>query len=92
MICQFENRPGGSIDLRELAVNVYSVEARDKVNQDVVDALGHLLQKSLGNNIVGRILRKVDGDEKLLGFFVYIANIDTTLVCEENPVALDSGC
>lgn len=50
--------------------------------------LGHFLQKSGGNLLIGRVLLKVDGDEKLLSFLINITDIDTTLVCEEDPVAL----
>ena len=42
----------GFLNSRELAVDVDGVEAGDKVNQDIVDALGDLLQKSSGNFLV----------------------------------------
>jgi len=59
-----------------------------EVNQDIVQALGHVLQESSSNLVVGRVLREVDGDEQLLSLSIDITDVDTTLVCEENPVAL----
>jgi hypothetical protein len=53
-----------------------------------VYALGDLLQESSSNLLVGGVLGKVDGNEKLLSLLVDITNIDTTLVGEEDPVAL----
>ncbi len=53
-----------------------------------MDALGHLLQQGGGDLLVGGVLCEVDGDEELLGLGVDIADINTTLVGEQNPVAL----
>jgi hypothetical protein len=53
-----------------------------------VDAGRNLLEKSSSELLMGGELGKVDGDQDLLGLFVDITNIDTTLVCEQNPVAL----
>jgi hypothetical protein len=53
-----------------------------------VDTRGDLLQESGSNLLVGGVLLEVDGNEKLLSLLVDIANIDTTLVGEENPIAL----
>lgn len=75
-------------NLRELAVDVDGVEARDEVDENIVDALGNLGEKGRGNGLVGGVLGKVDGDEELLSLLINVTNIDTTLVCEENPVAL----
>ena len=50
--------------------------------------LGDLLQESSGNLLVGRVLLEVDGDEQLLSLLVDVADIDTALVGEEDPVAL----
>jgi hypothetical protein len=79
-------------NVRELAVNVDSVEARDEVNKDVVDTLRNLLEESGSNLLVGRVLLEVDGDQKLLGLSIDITDIDTTLVSEENPVTLLMIC
>ena len=51
-------------------------------------ALGDLAQKRLGDGLVGGILLEVDGNEELLSLLVDIADIDTTLVGEEDPVTL----
>jgi hypothetical protein len=71
-----------------LALDIDGVEAADEVHQDVVNAFGDLLEQDLGNFFVGRVLRKVYGDEELLGFGIDIAYIDTTLVGEVDPIAL----
>lgn len=39
-------------NVRELAVNVDSIEARDEVNEDVVDTLRNLLEESGSNLLV----------------------------------------
>jgi hypothetical protein len=53
-----------------------------------VDTRGDLLQESGSNLLVGGVLLEVDGNEKLLSLLVDITNIDTTLVGEEDPIAL----
>lgn len=50
--------------------------------------LGHLLQESGGNLLVGGVFLEVDGDEELLSLLIDITDIDTTLVGEEDPVTL----
>lgn len=47
---------GEGMILRELAVNVDSVETGDEVDEDVVNTLGNLLQKSGSNLLVGGVL------------------------------------
>ena len=78
------------VDLKvgELAVNVNSVETRNKVNQDVVNALGDFAEKCGSDFLVGGVVLEVDGDQKLLCFSINVTNIDTTLVGEEDPVTL----
>jgi hypothetical protein len=53
-----------------------------------VDTLGNLLEKSSGNLLVGGVLSEVDGNQELLSLGVNITDINTTLVGEEDPVAL----
>lgn len=53
-----------------------------------MQALGDVLEERRGNLLVRRVFRQVDGDQQLLSLCVDIANINTTLVGEENPVAL----
>jgi hypothetical protein len=76
---------------RELAVDVDGVQPRDEVDENVVDTLGNLLQEGGSDLLVGGELAEVDGDEKLLGLLVDIANIDTALVGEEDPIALSEN-
>lgn len=38
--------------------------------------------------MVGWVFRKIDWDQKLFGFRIDIANIDTSLMCKENPITL----
>jgi len=79
-------------NVRELAVNVDGVEARDEVNKDVVDTLRNLLEESGSNLLVGGVLLEVDGYQKLLSLSIDITDIDTTLVGEEDPVTLLMTC
>jgi len=74
--------------LRELAVDVDGVQPGDEVDEDIVHALWHLLEQGRGNLFVGGIVGEVDGDEELLSLCIDVADIDTSLVCEEYPVAL----
>jgi hypothetical protein len=53
-----------------------------------VNALGDVLEERGGDLLVGRVLSKIDGNQKLLSLLVDITNINTTLVGEEDPVAL----
>jgi hypothetical protein len=53
-----------------------------------VDASGDLLQEGCRNLIVGRVFGQVNGDEELLCLRIDIANVDTSLVREEDPIAL----
>ena len=82
------NEDGWSAILRELAVYVDGVKARDEVDEDVVDTLWHLLEERSSYLLVGWILREVDRDEELLGLGINVANVDSAFVGEENPVAL----
>lgn len=73
---------------RELAVDVYSVQPRDEVDENIVHTLGNLLEESGSNLLVRRELLEVDGNEELLSLLVDITNVNTTLVGEENPITL----
>lgn len=55
-----------------------------------MDALGDVLQESGSNLLIRWVLGKVNRDEELLSLRINIADINTTLVGEENPVALNS--
>jgi hypothetical protein len=80
---------GVYFEVCELTVDVDSVQSRDEVNEDIMNALWNLLQESCGKLFVRGVFRKVDWDEDLLSFGINITNIDTALVCEENPVTLN---
>ena len=54
--------------------------------------LGDLAQKRGSNLLVGWVLLEVDGNEKLLSLLVDITDIDTALVCEEDPITLKRKC
>jgi hypothetical protein len=79
------------VDLKvgELAVNIDGVETGDEINQDIVNALGHLAQESSSNLLIGGVVFQVHGDKKLLGLGINITDVYTTLVGEENPVTLE---
>jgi len=72
----------------ELAVDVDSVQARDEVDENVVYALGDLLEKCGSDLIVGWILCEIDRDQEFLCLCIDIADVNTTLMSEINPVAL----
>lgn len=74
----------------KLAIDVDGVEAGDEVHEDIVDTLGDVFQESRGNLLVGGVILQVNGDKELLSFGVDITDVDTTLVGEENPIALNS--
>ena len=76
------------LEVCELAVDVDGVEAGDEVDEDVVDSLWHIGQESRCDLLVRWVLSKVDWDEELLGLLIDVADIDTSLVCEENPITL----
>lgn len=83
-----DNDEGVDLEVGELAVNVDGVKAGNEVNKDVVDTRRNLAEKALGDLLVAGVLLEVDGDQKLLSLSVNITDLDTTLVVEENPVAL----
>lgn len=71
-----------------MAIDINSIESCDEVNKNIVDTLRNLLQQSCSKLLVRRILGKVNWDENLLSFGIDITNINTSLVGEENPIAL----
>jgi hypothetical protein len=77
------------LEVGELAVDVDGVQAGDEVNEHVMDTSGDLAEEALGDLLVAGVLLEVHGDEELLSLSVDIADLDTTLVVEEDPVALE---
>ena len=53
--------------------------------------LGNLAQERGSDLLVGWVLLEVDGNEELLSLLIDIANINTTLVGEEDPVTLSDS-
>lgn len=84
-----DDNQGVDLEVGELAVNVDGVQARDEVNQDIVNTGGDLAQQGRGNLLVGGVLLEVDGDQQLLGLSIDITDVNTTLVSEEDPVTLE---
>jgi len=80
------------LEVGELAVDVNGVKAGDEVNEHVVDALGHLAEQALCDLLVAGVLAQVHRDQELLCLGINITDINTTLVVEENPVALKVRC
>lgn len=76
------------MDLRELAVDVDGVESGDEVDKDIVHTLGNVLEKCRGNLVVGWVFAQVNRNQELLSLGVDIADINTTFVCEKDPVTL----
>ena len=56
-----------------------------------MNTLWNLFQESRSDFIVRRVFGEVNGDENLLGFCIDITDIDTTFVCEKNPITLEQG-
>ena len=77
------------LEVSELAVDVDGVKTGNEVNKDVVDTGGHLAEEALGDLLVAGVLLEVHGNQELLSLSVNITDLDTTLVVEENPVALN---
>jgi hypothetical protein len=48
----------------------------------------NLLQEGSSNLLVRGVLGQINGDQNLLSLLIDIANVNTTLVGEEDPVAL----
>ena len=57
-----------------------------------MDTLRDLLQECGGDLLVRGVLLQVDGNEELFSLLIDIANIDTTLVGEKDPIALRDHC
>jgi hypothetical protein len=76
------------LEVSELAVDVDGVKTGNEVNKDVVDTGGHLAEKALGNLLVAGVLLEIHGDQELLGLSINVTDLNTTLVVEEDPVAL----
>lgn len=53
-----------------------------------MDALGDLAEECGCDLLVAGVFAEVDGDEDLLSLLVNVTNVYTTLVGEEDPVAL----
>jgi hypothetical protein len=53
-----------------------------------VHALGDLRQELLSDLRIGGVFGEVDGYQQLLSLRIDIANVDSSLVGEEDPVAL----
>jgi hypothetical protein len=83
-----DDNKGVDFEVGELAVDVDRVQPGDEVDEDVVNALGDVLEERGSNLLVGRILGEVDRDKELLSLLVNVTDIDTTLVGEEDPVTL----
>lgn len=83
-----DDHQGVDLQVGELAVHVDGVQAGNEVHEDVVHTAGHLLQQRGGDLLVGGVVLEVDGDEELLRLRIDITDVDTTLVGEEDPVAL----
>jgi hypothetical protein len=79
---------GVDLEIGELAVNVDGVQAGDEIDEDIVNTFGDLFEECGGEFFVGGEFLQVDGDEDLHSFGINVADIDTALVCEENPIAL----
>ena len=62
-----------------------------EVYQDLMYALGDLLEKGAGDHLVRGVLAKINGNKELLSLLIDIADINTTLVSEEDPITLSEN-
>lgn len=87
-----DDHEGVDLEVRELTIDVDSVEAGDEVDEHGVDPLGNVLEECCGDFLVAGVLAEVDGNEELLGLGVNIADVDSSFMVEEDPIALERGC
>ena len=78
------------LEVGKVAVDIDGIQAADEVDKNVVNTLGDLAQQGRGNLLIGGVLLQIDGDEELLSLSIDITDVNTTLVGEENPVALEA--
>lgn len=76
-------------EVGKVEINVYRVEANEEVDKGVLLLFGYVSEKS-SFDFLARRERLVDGNTELESLGVYITDVDTTLVSEEDIVAFSS--
>lgn len=84
-----EAHEGVDFEVGKVEINVYRVEANEEVDKSVLLLFGYVSEKGSFDFLAGRE-GLVDGNTEFEGLGVYITNIDTTLVSEEDIVAFTS--
>jgi hypothetical protein len=85
-----ETDQGVDLEVSEVEVDVDGVETDEEVDENFFFLFGYMFQKSLSPDVT-RWERCGNADIKPKGFGVDIANVDTTLVSEEDRIALTVG-
>ena len=85
-----ETNQGVDLEVREVEVDVDGVETDEEVDEDFLLLSGYMFEKGLSPDVTGGECSG-DADVKSKGFGVDITNVDTTLVSEEDRVALTVG-
>jgi len=74
-------------EVGKVEIDIYRVEADEEVYKSLLLLFRYVSEKSSLDFLAGREWL-VDGNEELEGLGVYITDIDTTLVSEEDIIAL----
>ena len=85
-----EDNKGVDPEVGEVEVDVHGVEADEEVDEGLFLGGGDVGEESVGNCLT-RGEWCANGKAQLEGLRVDIANVDTTLVCEENVVTFTGG-
>lgn len=89
-ILRIEADQGVDLEVCKVEVDVDRVEADEEVNEGVFLFCGYVGEEGGGYCCAGGE-RCVDGDVEFECFSVYVADVDTAFVCEEDRVALAGG-
>jgi hypothetical protein len=86
-----EDDEGVDLEIGKVEINVDAIEAGQEVNESVLFLCGDVGEEGGCDRFAGGE-RLVHGEIKNESFGVDVADIDTTLVCEEDGVAFTRGC
>ena len=85
-----ETDQGVDLEVSEVEVDINGVETDEEVDENFFLLFGYMFQKGLSPDVT-RWEGSGNADIKPKGFGVDIANVDTTLVSEEDRIALTVG-
>ena len=85
-----ETDQGVNLEVSEVEVDVDGIETNEEVDEYLLLLFGDVFEKGLSPD-VARGERSGNADIKPKGLCVDVANVDTTLVSEEDRIALTVG-